>query len=90
VGSCAIDSGSIICDGGLPVLTDPTASDAIYSAPISASGVGHWSQAANYPTATLASCVVVSGNLYCVGGYAGPDNNWSDLVYYAPVRQLLG
>jgi hypothetical protein len=85
--ACVIDSGSIICVGGVPNGTT-SSSDAVYSAPISTSGVGSWHQAANYPVGVETACTVASGNLYCTGGYQD-SSDVADATYYAPVQSLL-
>lgn len=86
--TCVITSGSIICVGGVPNGTS-SASDGVYSAPISTAGVGSWHQAEDYPFGIETACAVASGDIYCVGGYQD-----SSLIayqtYYAAVQSLLG
>lgn len=85
---CVIDSGNIICVGGIPNGTS-SASDAVYSAPVSSGGVGSWHQAGNYPFGVETACAVAAGNLYCTGGYQD-SSAISSSTYYAPVQSLLG
>ncbi|MDA4132133.1 MAG: hypothetical protein OK454_03285 [Thaumarchaeota archaeon] len=84
---CVMDSGSIICVGGVPNGTT-SSSDAVYSAPVSASGVGAWLHAPNYPFGVETACAAASGNLYCAGGYQD-SSAISASTYYAPVQSLL-
>ena len=86
--SCAIDSGSMFCVGGVPNGTT-SSSDAVYSAPVSSSGAGPWHKAANYPIGVETACVAVSGNLYCSGGYRD-SSSISAATYYAAVHSLMG
>ena len=85
--SCVVTSGSIICIGGVPNGTT-SSSDAVYSAPVTSSGVGSWHQAANYPVGVETACAVAAGNLYCVGGYQD-SSAISSSTYYATVQSLL-
>ncbi len=79
--SCAVYSGYIYCVGGFS--TTPSATDDVYYAALSSSGVGTWKSTTNYPTVIVyQECLGDSGFIYCVGG----DNpNSVDDVYYAPV-----
>ncbi len=86
--TCVVSSSSIICVGGIPNGTT-SASDSVYSAPISASGVGTWHRAPNYPVGVETACAVAAGNLYCVGGYQD-SSTISYATYYATVQSLLG
>jgi len=90
---CAIASGSMICVGGIPNFDgSSSAYNAVYSASISASGVGSWHQTASYPIDIDTVCTIVSGNLYCVGGLSSDSNFsnvWRDFTYYASVQSLL-
>ncbi len=86
--TCVVASGRIICVGGVPNGTT-SSSDAVYSAPVSTSGVGSWHRASNYPMGVETACAVASGNLYCSGGYQD-SSNISEATYYATVQSLLG
>jgi hypothetical protein len=59
VRSCVASAGYIYCLG--------TSSDAIYYAPLSASGIGGWKTTGRPPTNT-AGCVSDGGYIYCFGG----------------------
>jgi hypothetical protein len=85
--TCVIASGNIICVGGVPNGTS-SASDSVYSAPISTAGVGSWHQAENYPFGVETACAVAAGNLYCVGGYQD-SSAIAYQTYYATVASLL-
>jgi len=86
--SCVVDSGFVYCVGGFGQATG--ASDAVYFASVTPSGIGSWSQTTNYPTTIRdQSCVANSGFIYCIGGYgitgAGMGNVPTDAVYFAPL-----
>ena len=86
--TCVTDLGYIICVGGVPNGTS-SSSDTVYSAPVSASGVGSWHQAANFPIGVETACAVASGNLYCTGGYQD-SSSISQSTYFASVQSLIG
>jgi hypothetical protein len=53
---------------------------AVYSAPLSPSGIGKWTQTTSYPVAVVQESCVTSGTwIYCVGGLGSTG------VYYAPI-----
>src|SRR5271170_2610872 len=83
--SCVAESGYIYCVGGNPNSPDsPT--DAVYYAPLSASGVGTWVSTTSYSVAVQnQSCVAQSGYIYCVGGVTSPYPSFIGSVYYAPL-----
>lgn len=85
--TCVVTAGSIICIGGVPNGTT-SASNAVYSAPVSSSGVGAWHKASNFPVGIETACTVAAGNLYCAGGYQD-SSTISESTYYAPVSSLL-
>jgi len=61
-------------------------STATYYASLAPSGVGEWKNTTGYPFtvgANLISCVVIGGEIVCVGGHTGP--NVSSDVYQAMV-----
>jgi N-acetylneuraminic acid mutarotase len=91
--SCVTDSGSIICVGGLTnVSASGTGIDAVYSATILAGGVGSWQQDSSFPVDAETLCTLVTGNLYCTGGYqngSSASEIWSDFTYYASVQSQL-
>jgi len=84
---CVIDSGSMICVGGVPNGTT-SSSDSVFSAPVSTGGVGSWHRAANYPMGVETACAEASGNLYCAGGYQD-SSTISASTYFATVKSLI-
>jgi N-acetylneuraminic acid mutarotase len=81
-----VESGEFIyCVGGLTganTVTDAT--DAVYYAPISSSGIGSWTSTTSYPTTIRSeTCVTSAGSIYCIGGYT--NSTLMDSVYYAPL-----
>jgi hypothetical protein len=87
--SCVASSSYIYCIGGENE-TDGTAADAaptgsVWYAPISASGIGNWSQTTSYPANDyFPDCFSDAGYVYCIGG---TDSNGNTLTtsYYAPL-----
>jgi hypothetical protein len=86
--TCLIASGNLVCVGGVPGGTT-SSSDAVYSAPVSSSGVGAWHRGPNYPFGVETACAVAAGNLYCSGGYQD-SSAISAATYYASVKSILG
>jgi hypothetical protein len=87
--SCNIDSGDIICVGGLLNYND-TAYTSVYYAPVTSGGIGPWQQSsATLPLGMETICTVVNGGLYCTGGYADPYDYWTDFTFYAAVDSLI-
>lgn len=84
---CAAASGYIYCVGGNNE-TDGTnnaavATNSVWYAPISSSGIGSWSLSLSYPqNIFFPSCVASSSDIYCIGGVNGNDNGVNS-VYYA-------
>ncbi len=80
--SCAISSGYIYCVGGW---TGSAATDAVYYAAVSSTGVGKWTSTPNNYPANIEyqSCAISSGYIYCVGGWTG--STATNAVYYAQV-----
>jgi len=78
--SCATDGSYMYCVGGYGV--GPI--NSVYSAPISSSGIGTWTNQTNsYPTnAYLPSCAIAGGYIYCVGGLIAAST-LTNAVYYA-------
>jgi hypothetical protein len=77
--SCAASSGFVYCVGGNNETdgsnADSTASNSVWYAPLSASGIGSWSQTAAYPDDVyFPSCVAAEGYIYCLGGV---DSNFN-------------
>ena len=82
--SCVTWVGYVYCVGGLEQVSGiNSVSNAVYSAPLSSSGVGAWTAQGNYPTPVEAtSCVVWDGYITCVAGLTGIGVN-TDVVYSA-------
>jgi hypothetical protein len=83
--SCIVNSGYIFCIGGdTGSSTGSIITNAVYFAPLSASGVGAWTATTTYPTEIFEnSCVVDSGYVYCVGGLT--NSAIINTVYFAPI-----
>lgn len=89
--ACAISSGYIYCIGGQTTGgTSPAYTNAVYYAPISSGGIGTWKQAPNYPLSVETTCVVSSGNIYCIGGFDGSSVGENNTVHYASLASLSG
>ena len=75
--SCVISGGYIYCVGGLTAAGE--VGSAVYSAPVSSTGIGSWTSTTAYPTAIEAtSCVASGGYITCVGGLVGiGSNTWA-------------
>jgi hypothetical protein len=59
-----------------------------YFAPLTANGVGPWTQTTAYPVAaTGQACVISAGVIYCVGGETagGSSPTYTNAVYYAQI-----
>jgi hypothetical protein len=68
--ACAIAAGYVYCLGGATTGGQTISyTDADYFAPISSSGVGQWSEGPSYPEPIQTSCAILSGRIYCVGGF---------------------
>ncbi len=85
--SCVVYSGDIYCvagdDNGV---TAVNATNYVYYAPVTLSGVGAWQRSTDYPmNITDEECVVNSGYVYCIGGYSGGTLDVGEHynVYYA-------
>jgi hypothetical protein len=86
--SCVVDNGFVYCVGGGDE-TSPRGTawlNRTYFAPLSPTGVGHWTRTTDYPLLIArASCVVSSDYIYCVGGFAGPASEVTADVFYASI-----
>jgi hypothetical protein len=81
--SCVASSSDIYCVGG--VNGNDNGVNSVYYAALTSSGVGAWTETANYPTSVVGqACAISSGYIYCVGGQSG-QNSYSSAVYYATV-----
>jgi len=89
--ACVIDSGEIMCVGAeTSGGSSPTYSSAVYYAPISSGGIGAWKQGTSYPISVGTTCVVFSGEVYCVGGFDGSSVGETNVVEYASLATLTG
>jgi len=87
--ACVISSGDILCVGGeTSGGSSPTYTNAVYYAPISSGGVGAWKQSPNYPLNIGTTCVALSGNIYCVGGFDQSSLGADNFVEYASLASL--
>ncbi len=83
--SCAIYQSYIYCVAGA-TSGGGVATNAVYYATISSSGVGTWISTTNYPANLYApSCAIYSGYIYCVGGNANSGTQETNAVYFASV-----
>ena len=89
--SCVISTGVIYCVGGETAGgQSPTFTDFVYFAQISGSGIGPWTQGANYPRDTGTSCAALKGNIYCVGGFDESSSGLDEVVNYASLSSISG
>jgi hypothetical protein len=80
--SCVVNSGFVYCIGGS---FGYNATNSVYIASLSSTGVGAWSSTTPYPTIIYApSCVVNSGFVYCIGGDVHAGGTYlTSAVYFA-------
>ena len=89
--ACAAAGGDIYCVGGeTSGGQTPAFSNSVYFAPISASGVGAWEQAVDYPRSVGTSCVISSGSIFCIGGFDESSVGEDNIVNYATLNSLSG
>jgi hypothetical protein len=84
---CAAYADHIFCVGGNNETDgtnlDSTASNSVWYAPISSSGIGNWSLSTSYPANLyFPSCFAASGYIYCLGG-VDSNSNAQSTDYYA-------
>ena len=84
--SCVIVSSIIYCIGGEG--NSGSYSSSVYFATVSSSGVGAWTQSADYPDSTATICAFSSGYLYCVGGFDGSSSGFTPEVNYASLSSI--
>jgi hypothetical protein len=83
--SCAASGGYIYCVGGEETV-GTLQTDAVYYAPVSATGVGAWSRTTAYPqTVDAESCVASGGFLYCIAGFTALGPRPINSTYFAPI-----
>ncbi|MDA4134578.1 MAG: hypothetical protein OK441_03300 [Thaumarchaeota archaeon] len=81
--TCYSSSGYIYCLGGADSNDNAVSTD--FSAPLSSSGVGAWTQTTAYPVqASGQACGISSGRIYCVGGEEA-DGTYTGAAYSATV-----
>lgn len=89
--SCAFSSGYIYCVGGQTTGGQhPAYTNAVYYAPVSSGGIGTWKQASDYPLSVETTCVISTGNMYCIGGFDGSSVGENNAVHYASLASLSG
>jgi len=87
--ACAFSSGYVYCVGGETAGgSSPSYTNAVYYAPVSASGIGGWKQVGVYPLSIGTTCVVSSAHLYCVGGFDSSTEGVESDVNYASLASL--
>ncbi len=90
--ACVINSGTIYCIGG-EGSNQGQYYNSVYYAPISSSGIGNWtktSSSGNFPDSATTSCVLLSGNIYCIGGADASSNEETPNVYFISPSSLTG
>jgi hypothetical protein len=87
--SCVPSSGFVFCVGGNNETdgtnADSTASNSVWYATLSGSGIGSWSQTTAYPgNVYFPSCITADSYIYCLGGV---DSNFNPVStsYSAPL-----
>jgi len=85
--ACAFSTGLIYCVGGEQ---SSGFISAAYYATVSSGGIGGWTKATNYPDSASTNCVILSGNMYCMGGLDGSSNGETGVSYYIPLGTLMG
>jgi len=91
--SCAASTGFVYCVGGNNETdgsnADSTASNSVWYAPLSSSGIGSWSQTKAYPeNVFFTSCLTSGGYIYCLGGV---DSNFNPVsVSYSAALSSSG
>jgi hypothetical protein len=85
--ACVIASGEILCIGG-ETSTSPSYTSSTYYAPVSSGGIGSWKAGTSYPLGIGTTCVALSGNVYCVGGFDGSSVMSDNYVEYASLASL--
>jgi len=87
-GDCMTDSGYIYCVGPHYNGTAFTSTSDVYFAPLSANGIGNWSESVGFPART-AGCSGSGGYVYCFGGGncppAPPPHDCPSPSYFAPL-----
>jgi len=84
--ACVVSSGFIYCLGGQGGQNSYTS--ASYYAQVSSGGIGAWKRAGNFPGSVETTCLVVSRDMYCIGGFDSSSNGENGAVYYAPLSSF--
>jgi len=82
--ACVVSSGSIYCLGGQGNVNSYT--NAAFVASVSSGGIGAWKRVGNYPESLEPTCLGLSNNIYCVGGF--DSTSASGATYYAPLSSF--
>ena len=87
--ACVISLADIVCVGAETTGgSNPSYTSAVYFAPITPGGIGTWKQAPSYPISVGTTCVALSGNVYCLGGFDGSSVGENNLVDYASIASV--
>ncbi|HUI22807.1 MAG TPA: hypothetical protein VLY82_00260 [Nitrososphaerales archaeon] len=87
--ACVVHSGDVVCVGGeTGGGSSPTYTNAVYYAPISSGGIGTWKQSTGYPIGIGTTCVPMSTDIYCIGGFDGSSVGENNFVEYASLASL--
>jgi hypothetical protein len=87
--ACVTVRAFIYCVGGATTGGQTRAyTDAVYFAPISSTGIGQWTEGPSYPEPLQTSCAVLSGAIYCVGGFDESPAGVRSAVNYASLGSL--
>jgi len=68
----------------------PAFTNSVYFASVTSSGLGTWSQAPDYPRSVGTSCVITTGDIYCIGGFDESSVGEDSVVNYASLTSLSG
>ncbi len=85
--ACGFSSGYIYCVGGQEGTNPASYTRSVYYASVSSGGIGAWKQG-GYPVSVGTTCGVLSGYVYCVGGFISGTPMNTDAVYYAPASSI--
>ncbi len=83
--SCAVAQSYVYCVGGEET-TGTLPSNHVDYAPLSASGIGHWTATTTYPNPMdYHYCATFGGYIYCIGGATKSGSTIVNSTYYAAV-----
>ena len=87
--ACVVYSGDVLCVGGESGGgSSPSYTNAVYYAPISSGGIGTWKQLTSYPIGIGTTCVPLSADIYCIGGFDGSSVGENNYVEFASLASL--